>query len=72
MSSSDKLSSHCDNAIYICVLVTYNTHFDGGLGKKMSKLKCERIFLIKMCWYKNSAYVNVVRFISVTIVYLKS
>lgn len=50
------------------------THFDGGLGKKMSKLKCERIFLIKMCCtrYKNSAYVNVVRFISVSIVYLKS
>lgn len=48
------------------------THFDGGLGKKMSKLKCERIFLIKMCWYKNSAYVNVVGFISVSIVYLKS
>lgn len=47
-------------------------YFDGGFGKKMSKLKCERIFFIKMCWYKNSVYVNVVRFISVIIVYLKS
>lgn len=47
-------------------------YFDGGFGKKMSKLKCERIFFIKMCWYKNSVYVNVVCFISVFIVYFKS